>query len=64
MKLSVIVPMLNEASAIARTLEAIRTGAPRAEIIVVDGGSNDGSVEIARPRCDLVVELLAAARSR
>ncbi len=56
MKLSVIVPMLNEASAIARTLEAIRTGAPQAEIIVVDGGSNDGSAEIARPRCDLVVE--------
>jgi rSAM/selenodomain-associated transferase 2 len=56
MKLSVIVPMLNEAGAIAATLDAIRARAPTAEIIVVDGGSDDGSVEIARPRCDLLIE--------
>ena len=56
MKLSVIVPMLNEASAIATALDAVRAGAPAAEIIVVDGSSNDGSVEIARSRCDLLIE--------
>ena len=61
LKLSVIVPMLNEAPAIARTLDAIRAGAPDAEIIVVDGGSTDGSVEVARPRCDLVIN---ASRGR
>jgi rSAM/selenodomain-associated transferase 2 len=55
-RLSVIVPMLNEASAIAATLDAIRASAPTAEIIVVDGGSDDSSVEIARPRCDLLIE--------
>src|SRR5713226_3404413 len=55
-KLSVIVPMLNEATAIAAALDAIRARAPTAEIIVVDGGSHDGSVEIARPRCDLLIE--------
>jgi len=55
LKLSVIVPMLNEAPAIARTLAAIRIGARDAEIIVVDGGSTDGSIEVARPRCDVVV---------
>jgi rSAM/selenodomain-associated transferase 2 len=55
LKLSVIVPMLHEAPAIARTLEAIRVGAPEAEIIIVDGGSTDCSAEVARPRCDLVL---------
>jgi rSAM/selenodomain-associated transferase 2 len=48
--------MLNEEAAIAATLEAIRVGAPSAEVIVVDGGSNDRSVEIARLRCDKILE--------
>lgn len=61
MKLSVIVPMLNEAPTIALTLEAVRIGAPDAETIVVDGGSTDGSIEAARPRCDV---LLSASRGR
>ena len=52
LKLSVIVPMLNEEAAIAATLDALRVGAPTAEIIVVDGGSTDRSVEIARSQCD------------
>jgi rSAM/selenodomain-associated transferase 2 len=60
-KLSAIVPMLNEAAAIANTLHAIRRGAPDAEVIVVDGGSTDASVAIARPLCD---ELIVAARGR
>jgi rSAM/selenodomain-associated transferase 2 len=56
LKLSVTVPMLNEERAIAATLEAIRVGAPGGEIIVVDGGSSDRSVEIARSRCDRLIE--------
>src|ERR1700687_606920 len=55
MVLSIIVPMLDEAEGIARTLGALRRGAPDAEIIVVDGGSGDASVAIAEPLCDLVV---------
>jgi rSAM/selenodomain-associated transferase 2 len=61
LKLAVIVPMLNEASAIAKTLDAIRAGAPDAEIIVVDGGSTDASIELARLRSDVVI---AASRGR
>ena len=53
--------MLNEAATIASTLSAIRRGAPGAEIIVVDGGSTDTSVEIARPLCD---ELISGSRGR
>jgi rSAM/selenodomain-associated transferase 2 len=56
LKLSVIVPMLNEEGATAATLDAIRLSAPAAEIIVVDGGSSDRSVEIARPRCDRLID--------
>jgi rSAM/selenodomain-associated transferase 2 len=59
--LSVIVPMLNEAAAIASTLGAIRRGAPGAEIVVVDGGSIDSSVATAQPLCDAVI---VAARGR
>src|SRR5271157_432200 len=55
-KLSVIVPMLNEEPAIVGTLRAIRAGAPGAEIIVVDGGSLDSSVEVARSHCDFVLQ--------
>lgn len=53
--------MLNEAPAIGKTLQAIRNGAPDAEIVVVDGGSTDCSIEIARPRCDVVI---SASRGR
>src|SRR5579875_49752 len=56
MKLSTIVPMLNEEAAIASTLGALRAGGPDGEIIVVDGGSVDRSREIARPLCDLLIE--------
>lgn len=56
MKLSVIVPMLNEESAIGATLQALRRGAPDAELIVVDGGSTDLSRERARGSCDLLIE--------
>jgi rSAM/selenodomain-associated transferase 2 len=53
--------MLNEAAAIASTLDALRRGAPDAELIVVDGGSTDASVAIARPLCDTLID---ASRGR
>jgi rSAM/selenodomain-associated transferase 2 len=47
MKLSVIIPALNEAETLGNTLESLMVG-PSAEVIVVDGGSRDGTVELAR----------------
>jgi rSAM/selenodomain-associated transferase 2 len=53
--LSVIVPMLNEALTIASTLDAVRRGAPGAEIVVVDGGSIDASVATAQSLSDTLI---------
>ena len=46
MSVSVIIPTLNEASCLAETLASLREQQPR-EIIVVDGGSQDATCEIA-----------------
>ncbi len=54
--LSVIVPALNEAENIAASLQALAPLRARGvEIVVVDGGSTDNTVEIARPLADQVV---------
>ena len=47
MKLSIIIPALNEAAAIQRTIERALALRP-CEVIVVDGGSHDGTDRIAR----------------
>ncbi len=55
--LSIILPVLNEAPGIVAALEALaplRAGG--VEVIVVDGGSADGSVELAGPLADRVLE--------
>jgi rSAM/selenodomain-associated transferase 2 len=52
--ISVVVPTLDEESVLEPTLVAAR--APDAELIVVDGGSRDGTIAIARARADRVVE--------
>lgn len=54
--LSIVVPVLDEAAAVAATLDALAPLRARgAELIVVDGGSSDGTVALARPRADAVV---------
>lgn len=53
MPVSVIIPALNEAATIGETIRALRRQHP-AEIIVVDGGSNDGTATLAR-EADLVL---------
>ena len=61
-QLSIIVPVLNEAAAIAAHLAALAPLRARGtEIIVVDGGSEDGTAGQARAHADRV---LAAPRGR
>jgi rSAM/selenodomain-associated transferase 2 len=50
--ISIIVPVLNEAASIERFLRCLRERAGDAEVIVVDGGSSDGTVDLARNHCD------------
>lgn len=47
MRISVIIPVLNEAKTIATTLMALQRLKPD-ELILVDGGSNDGTREVCR----------------
>ena len=54
--LSIIIPCLNEAERFAESLQALAPLRTRgAEIVVVDGGSMDGTIEIARPLADQVI---------
>ena len=54
-KVSVIVPAYNEEKVIGKTIEAlIETKYPKKEIIVVDDGSNDKTLEIAKRYADHV----------
>jgi rSAM/selenodomain-associated transferase 2 len=55
-KLSIIVPALNEAQGIREALQALEPLRRRGhEVIVVDGGSADGTAELAAPCCDRVL---------
>lgn len=62
MKLSIIIPVLNEAPQLRDTLEPLRALQARGhEVIVVDGGSSDDSATIAREFTDHVIN---SARGR
>ncbi len=56
MKLSIVMPVLDEAAGIEAALKALaayrRQGV---EVVVVDGGSRDGTAELARPLADRVI---------
>jgi hypothetical protein len=55
-RVSIIVPVLNEAAIIRGFLEHVRAAAPGAEIIVVDGGSSDDTLALARDLADDAIE--------
>ncbi|WP_341890875.1 TIGR04283 family arsenosugar biosynthesis glycosyltransferase [Variovorax sp. YR752] len=55
--LSIVVPVLNEAGGIEATLAALAPLRARgAEVIVVDGGSRDDTIALARPLADRIVD--------
>jgi len=61
-RLSVIVPTLNEARGIRAALEALAPLRARGhEVIVADGGSSDGTAQLAAALCD---QVLSARRGR
>ncbi len=60
-RVSVVIPALNEAHALPQAIAAARRGNPH-EIIVVDGGSTDGTPEIALAH-DAIVRTAPACRA-
>lgn len=55
-RISVVVPVLNEAGRIVETLDALQAMRGRGhEVVIADGGSADGTTELARPLADRLV---------
>ena len=61
MTFSIIIPTLNEAVNIERCLLALQPLRDGAEVIIVDGGSLDNTVELATPYAD---KILLSGRGR
>jgi rSAM/selenodomain-associated transferase 2 len=60
--LSIVIPVLDEAANLAALLPEVRAQEPDAEVIVVDGGSRDGSPDVAARHAG--VRLITARRGR
>ena len=55
-RLSIVIPVLNEASVLAQMLSALQPLRQAGhEVIVVDGGSTDGSAALSEPLADRVI---------
>jgi len=54
MKISVIIPTLNEAKNILPCLHSVKNQRGEVELLVIDGGSADGTVEVARQQASVI----------
>jgi rSAM/selenodomain-associated transferase 2 len=54
LRVSIVVPVLNEAPRLPGLLAQLQAGFPDCEVILVDGGSTDGSPDLVRPPARLV----------
>ncbi len=54
MKVSIVVPVLDEEAGIVDLLQRLRREFPECEIVVVDGGSRDDTVALAQPLAPVV----------
>lgn len=54
--LSVVLPVYNEAALLPGALAALKSQAPEAELVVVDGGSDDGTSAAARAGAHVLVK--------
>jgi rSAM/selenodomain-associated transferase 2 len=62
--LSIVIPALDEARSLARLLPALARDCPGVEIIVVDGGSRDGTAAVAASVPGVSVAASARGRAR
>ena len=55
-EISIIIPVLNEQKGIDFFLKHLQKFRPNCQLIIVDGGSDDNTVELARPYVDKVLQ--------
>ncbi|MGE5212120.1 MAG: TIGR04283 family arsenosugar biosynthesis glycosyltransferase [Nitrospirota bacterium] len=64
MQVSIIIPVFNEAPLIRSFLSNLRERTRGAEIIVVDGGSTDGTDWLAKALCDQLIQSVERSRAK
>ncbi len=64
MQLSIIIPVLNELANLQRLLPLLRTYYPETEIVLIDGGSTDGSWDFISQQTGVIAAQSARGRAR